>query len=491
MRKALLLLLFPVLAFCSEWMGWEQNPFFERKKSLFVGAQVEFSADKEFMERANKIYMLAKHLTELEENKEKGEAASLEQFSAYCQILEELNALGAWTGEGMVDFKGGLRLCLAGLLLLLDIENYYFSTLNLDTENVSLRESRLDSFTQTKKNLDFTRLVDEYGVATDVPSNMEEEKEKLANVLQMLKDELSTLGVVLEDEEKGISIEHVAGALINASLSPEEYGLGELGFEALTEDEVTEYIDAAKEAAPIAEKFLSQEGSIENNASEVTLCGLSLARVCMYKKIKLKKDLLGMWGLKLQQGTTVYASSRLTEGEKLQEDKVTATSTGWGLDLGVCHKRRFFGKPLLLSFIVYDILSSTFKAPEAAPKGVEYRLPIRPTVQLCLFLHKRLLTKIHLDIKKYQYFLKRQDYQYLRFLQQFNLWNNPLFGLSLLLQASKNIATDQNFLFTSALDARIFFLNLRVAAAFGEREEFLGEQIPTEAALSVYLGIRL
>jgi hypothetical protein len=469
-------------------MGWEQNPFFERKKSLFVGAQVEFSADKEFMERANKIYMLAKHLTELEENKEKGEAASLEQFSAYCQILEELNALGAWAGEGMVDFKGGLRLCLAGLLLLFDIENYYFSTLNLDTENVSLRGSKRGFLTQTEKNLDFTLLVDRVK-ETEVKAEMQDEKDKLVETLEMLKDELSSLGVVLED--KDTSIEHVAGALINASMNPEKYGLQELGFEELSPEQISSYIDEAHAAAPVVEKLLQEEGSIENNASEVTLCGLSLARVCMYKKIKLKKDLLGMWGLKLQQGTTVYASSRLTEGEKLQEDKVTATSTGWGLDLGVCHKRRFFGKPLLLSFIVYDILSSTFKAPEAAPKGVEYRLPIRPTVQLCLFLHKRLLTKIHLDIKKYQYFLKRQDYQYLRFLQQFNLWNNPLFGLSLLLQASKNIATDQNFLFTSALDARIFFLNLRVAAAFGEREEFLGEQIPTEAALSVYLGIRL
>ncbi len=454
---------------------------FDFKLDLLLGAN--FTGN--ILYNANQIIESAEKYERIREAQQQNGSIDVVQIAALFNGIKNLVDINK-PGKGMIaNINGGLGF---------KIKNFAFSVKNVT--NIGLKPFVDTGFSlstnitsSSAPNLKFASSVYRgITITTSTPpsDSLIDERNELKDIIgNWLIDTLEDLGVDIPSDIKN-NPEGIANALINLAL--------ENGF---TEEDIKNAISQLqdKDLQSLIKDFinnmLNQNSSFTNNNSGLVLKGINYTEFALGYSHNVWNNLLVGGSLKYIIGKTIYYNFKVFQEQdqinfddlKDIENKLTKNVQSIGLDLGVIYK---LPTPLVetnVGLVIKNILEPQF---ELAGTNEKLKLPRQVKLGVSGKLYKILTLDIDYDLNEVETIVEGYKIKNLAL----GLELNPPIFPSLRLGYMKNLAYEDDQLYTIGLGIKILVINLDIVGAVNPKETKISKDT-TLFANNLSLGLTL
>jgi hypothetical protein len=433
---------------------------------------------------ANQIIESAEKYKRIREAQQQNGSIDVVQIAALFNGIKNLVDINK-PGKGMIaNVNGGLGF---------KIKNFAFSVKNVT--NIGLKpfvDTGFSLSTTTTSslapNLKFASSVYKgITITTDTlkDSNLADEREQLEQVIGWLIDTLEDFGVDIPSDIKNNS-EGIANALINLAL--------ENGFK---KEDIKNAISQLQDGNlrnlinDFLKNMLNPNSSFTNNNSGLVLKGINYTEFALGYSHNVWNNLLVGGSLKYIIGKTIYYDFKVFQEQdqinfddlKDIENKLTRNVQSIGLDLGTIYK---LPTPLVetnVGLVIKNLLEPQF---ELAGTDEKIKLPRQVKLGVSGNLYKILTLNIDYDLNEVETLVEGYKIKNLAL----GLELNPPIFPSLRLGYMKNLAYEDDQLYTLGLGIKIWVINLDIVGAVNPKETKISEDT-TLFANNLSLGLTL
>jgi len=451
---------------------------FDFKLDLLLGAN--FTGN--ILYNANQIIESAEKYERIREAQQQNGSIDVVQIAALFNGIKNLVDINK-PGKGMIaNVNGGLGF---------KIKNFAFSVKNVT--NIGLKpfvDTGFSLSTTTTSslapNLKFASSVYRgITITTDTLrySGLENERDELVEVIDWLVSTLEGLGVEVPDNVDSVGL---ANALINLAKDNN-----------VSDDEIKNAISQLKDKdlQKLIEDFinnmLNKNSSFTNNNSGLVLKGINYTEFALGYSHNVWDNLLVGGSLKYIIGKTIYYDFKVFQEQdqinfddlKDIENKITKNVQSIGLDLGAIYK---LPTPLVetnVGLVIKNILEPQF---ELAGTNEKLKLPRQVKLGVSGKLYKILTLDIDYDLNEVETIVEGYKIKNLAL----GLELNPPIFPSLRLGYMKNLAYEDDQLYTLGLGIKIWVINLDIVGAVNPKETKISEDT-TLFANNLSLGLTL
>jgi len=453
---------------------------FDFKLDLLLGAN--FTGN--ILYNANQIIESAKKYEKIREAQQQNGSIDVVQIAALFNGIKNLVDINK-PGKGMIaNVNGGLGF---------KIKNFAFSVKNVT--NIGLKpfvDTGFSLSTNTTSslapNLKFASSVYRgITITTDTLNdpNLADEREQLEQVIGWLIDTLEDFGVDIPSDIKN-NPEGIANALINLAL--------ENGF---SETEISNAISQLKDENlqslinNFLKNMLNKNSSFTNNNSGLVLKGINYTEFALGYSHNVWDNLLVGGSLKYIIGKTIYYDFKVFQEQdqinfddlKDIENKLTKNVQSIGLDLGTIYKLPTPVVETNVGLVIKNLLEPQF---ELAGTDEKLKLPRQVKLGVSGKLYKILTLDIDYDLNEVETIVEGYKIKNLAL----GLELNPPIFPSLRLGYMKNLAYEDDQLYTLGLGIKIWVINLDIVGAVNPKETKISEDT-TLFANNLSLGLTL
>lgn len=441
---------------------------------------------------ANQIIESAEKYEQIRKAQQQGGSIDITQIATFFNGIKNLVEINQ-PGKGMLGQINGA--------FGVKIKNFAFSVKNVT--NIGLKPSIDPGFSLSTtttlssapnfvlKSLKFVNGTNEgIIITTDTLRypDLQDERDQLVNSINWLISTLESLGVVIPEDVKN-NKEGIANALINLAKD-----------NGVSNDEIRNAVSQLND--PYLQNLIGQfisniynpQSSFNNNDSGLVLKGINYTEVAIGYSQKVTEFLIVGGKLKYLFGKTLYYDFKVFQEHEtidfndLQEleNKLTKNVSSIGLDVGTIYKLPVPSIETNVGLVIKNLIEPQFDFPSTDEKLTFQR---QLTLGVSSKLYKVLTLAVDYDLNKTKTLVDGYDIQNFSVGLEINPPILPVLRLGYL----KNLAMDNDQLYTIGLGIKILVLNFDLVCAFNTQETKINKDLtlPTNnLSLGITLGMK-